>query len=261
MNIGGNVEDARQWLEQTESVDDLVVFLDFDGTLAPIVDRPAQARPVEGVVAIIEELATLVPVAIISGRGLDDVRRRLGAEGIYYAGSHGMEIRHPDGRRHDDPELTRMLPGLDRHEEWLRRIFAEVEGVEIERKRFGIAVHYRRNPEARSKVEQRVAEVVRRNPGLKVGQGKMVREVQPNVELDKGTALRFIRDQIDPDTSRRPLYIGDDKTDEDAFAALEDDGISILVGQATWETGADYRLSDPMEVRQFLRDLVEELTS
>ncbi len=255
------MDDATTWLDRESDISDLAVFLDFDGTMAPIVERPDEASPVDGIAELVEELAQAVPVAVISGRGLDDVRRRLGAREIYYAGSHGMEVRAPQGQRYDFEELKGVLPELDRREKWLRDACSEISGVEVERKRYGIAVHFRRNPEARHSVEELVNEAARGSGRLKVSSGKMVREVQPDVELDKGTALRYIRDKIDPQRRRRPIYIGDDRTDEDAFRVIADDGIAILVDSDGRDTEARYRLRDPEAVHDFLQKLVTRLAS
>lgn len=253
------MQSAMEWFDEQDVFDDLAVFLDFDGTLAPIVDRPGEARPVDGVTEVVEAIATRLPVAVISGRGLDDVAQRLGADGIYYSGSHGMEIQSPDGERDETPQLQALLPVLDHHEEQLRRRFAEEPGVEIERKRFGVAVHFRRRPEARDTVQRVVEEAAGQSPKLKWSTGKMVRELQPDVDLHKGTALRAIRERIDEEHALRPIYIGDDRTDEDAFEAIADDGIGILVAQDQRPTAARLRLDDPVQVKAFLRRLAKRL--
>lgn len=248
------MQSAMKWLENEADIEDLGVFLDFDGTLAPIVERPGDARPLPGICALVESLGDEFPVAVISGRGLDDVQQRLGARNIYYAGSHGMEILSPDGSRHEAPEVEKMLEALDRHEKWLRQEFNGTRGVEIERKRFGVAVHFRRNRSAQMKVEETLNQIVGKSEGLKVGTGKLVRELQPDVDWNKGTALRFIVSQLQ-DKTLRPLYIGDDTTDEDAFEEIRDEGVGILVAEEERDSAAHLRLHDPEEVRLFLQHL------
>ena len=249
------MRDAMEWLDEQQRVDDLALFLDFDGTLAPIVERPDDARALDGICELVEAVAAVIPVAVISGRGLDDIMERLGARGIYYSGSHGLEMEGPDGTRRELDELRALVPQIDQQEARLRHRFAEVEGVEIERKRYGVAVHFRRRPEAQRKVEEAVEQAVRSSEGLKWETGKMVREVQPDVDLHKGTALRSIWGQIDPDGHRRPLYIGDDRTDEDAFETIADGGVGILVSDAPRPSAASLRLADPRRVREFLKAL------
>lgn len=94
---------------------------------------------------------------------------------------------------------------------------------------------------------------------MKTTSGKMVREVQPDVNLDKGTALRYIGERIDPEGRRRPMYIGDDRTDEDAFAVIGDKGVCILVGDEPRETLAHYGLRNPAAVCTFLEKLAARL--
>ena len=253
------MESALQWLEEQVDVSDIALFLDFDGTLAPIVERPDDARPLDGVAGLVERLAAALPVAVISGRGLDDVSRRLGARGIYYSGSHGMEIQDPDGERDHSEELEELLPALDHAEGVLREQFEGTSGVEIERKRFGVAVHFRRRPEAGEDVTRAVEDIASDTSGLTWSTGKMVREVQPDVELDKGTALRSIWERINANGARRPMYIGDDRTDEDAFEEIRDTGIGILVAGEPRSTAGRLRLSDPQNVREFLGRFAEKL--
>ena len=243
-----------KWLKNRGRADDLALFLDFDGTLAPIVERPGDARPLEGIPELIERIGRHLPVAVISGRGLDDVSDRLGNPSIYIAGSHGMEIRPPQGPAEADERVESLLPVLDEEETRLREHFSEVPRVEIERKRFGIAVHFRRRPEAREIVEKAIEESIDRHPKLKMGTGKMVRELQPDVDVDKGTALQIIRERIDA-SQQWALYVGDDRTDEDAFEAVADDGAGILVAEEPRSSAARYWLRDPGEVRRFLEGI------
>ena len=253
------MQSAMTWLKKQSKVEDLVLFLDFDGTLAPIVERPDDARPLDGIRELVELIAERIPVAIISGRGLDDVVKRLGAQGIYYAGSHGMEIQDREGQRHEADELKELLPELGQHEAWLRDWFSDLPEIEIERKRFGVAVHFRRAPTAGVEVEQALQRILERSPGLKIGTGKMVREVQPDVAQNKGTALRFIWDAIDKQRRRRPIFIGDDVTDEDAFEVIRDRGVGVLVARQGRSTAAELILESPKQVRQFLYCLVDKL--
>lgn len=250
---------AMEWLEEFDGFDDLVLFLDFDGTLAPIVERPGDARPLEGVVDLVEKISKYIPVGVISGRGLDDVRKRFGADGIYYAGSHGMEILTPHGERHEPEKVQELSEEIDRQRARLHEIFDDVDGVELEEKRFGMAVHFRRNPEARQQVERALNAAVEDHPRLKVGEGKMVRELQPDLDWHKGTALRFIWQKIPRGESCFALYLGDDVTDEDAFEEIGDDGMGILVAEEKRPTAAGLGLDNPQQVRDFLMALLARI--
>lgn len=253
------MDHAFHWIDSREGVGDLALFLDFDGTLAPIVERPGEAEPLDGVVELIEAIGRVLPVAVVSGRGLDDVVDRLGARGIDYAGSHGMEHLDAQGNRETSKRLERFEAVIDDVEAELRERFSEVPRIEIERKRFGVAVHFRRRPEAREIVESALEKIVDDYGDLRIKTGKMVREIMPDLDIDKGTALRAIRDRIDADDRRCPVYIGDDTTDEDAFEALGDEGVGILVDDEPGETAATRRVDDPREVRELLRRIVERL--
>lgn len=254
------MKSAMQWLKESGELGEILLFLDFDGTLAPIVERPGDAKALAGTPEIVSELGKKVAVAVISGRGLDDIRRRFWVDDIYYAGSHGLEIVSPDGSLHEPEAVEKYLPAIDKIERSVEEHFSGRSGIELERKRFGLAVHFRREPEAEREVEEVLGRAVAENPGLQIGLGKMVREVQPDLEWDKGHALRFIRKQLAEEGRRgRPIYLGDDWTDEHAFEVIADDGIGILVTEEPRPTAAKYILSNPQEVQEFLRALSERI--
>lgn len=231
-----------------------MVFLDYDGTLTPIVDDPAKATLSAGTREAIDRLKTRCPVAIISGRGLDQVREMVGIDGIHYVGSHGFEIREPDGTRHHKGE--EYLPALARSAETLERRLEDIRGAWVERKGFAVAVHYRtlEDPEEETRVATAVDRTAREEPSLRKTSGKKVYELRPGIAWDKGKALLWVLDVLGADPGEHvPLYLGDDLTDEDAFRVLQDRGIGIVVqGEDARDTLADYSLSDPDEVRRFL---------
>ncbi|MFW6094154.1 MAG: trehalose-phosphatase [Pseudomonadota bacterium] len=229
------------------------LFLDFDGTLAPIVDDPGAARMPEATRAALAALARRGPVAIISGRDRGDVYERVDMPGLLYAGSHGFDIEGR-GVRMTLPEAEDAVDDVARAEDALRRELHGIDGVILERKRFSLAIHYRqvRDPDAVARV-RRVVEDVGARTRLRGRTGKMVLELEPAVAWDKGRALRWIMDVMEIDLARHfPAYIGDDVTDEDAFAALGGDGAGVRVGDPVSESLADYSLADPAEVRALL---------
>jgi trehalose 6-phosphate phosphatase len=237
-----------------------VVFLDFDGTLAGIVDRPELATIDAPVRAAVARLARACPVAVISGRDLDDVRQRVGVAGISYAGSHGLEIAGPHHRRYEHPKGIDALPALDAVQRELAAALAGTAGVQLERKRFALAVHYRRaNPQAVPEIEQAVTAALRRHHGLRRIAGKMVIDLQPDVAWHKGAAVRWLLQALAAEGAALPIYLGDDVTDEDAFRALADSGIGIVVMQRHRPSAAQYRLRDPREVHLFLQALAAAL--
>jgi len=240
---------------------EVVLFLDFDGTLAPIVDRPEAAALPEETARVLAELAGRRAIAIVSGRDLDDVRERVGQGGLTYAGSHGFHLAGPGGLRREHGEAHRFLSALDEAERRLRARLASVEGVQVERKRYAVAVHHRRAGESAAAAALRaVAEVERAVPGLRVGEGRKVRELRPALDWDKGKAIGWLLETLGIEASRAcPIYIGDDVTDEDAFRAIEDDGVTIVVRGRRGRTRARYALESPAAVRDFLVRLDEAL--
>lgn len=239
------------------------IFLDYDGTLTPIVRRPEDAVLPDDAREALRRLAERWPVAIVSGRDLNDVRSMVGISRIAYAGSHGFDIETPTG---GEQRGTEFLPDLDAAEEDLRAALASIPGSRVERKRFAVAVHYRQVQDALiPEVERVVSTVGSVHPRLRKTGGKKVYELRPGIDWDKGKALRFLLEVLGldgPDVV--PIYIGDDETDEDAFAALKGRGHGVVVASAEEDrlTAADARLTDPKEVRVFLDRLaVGEPTS
>ncbi len=215
----------------------LVVLCDFDGTLAPIERDPATVQLPAASREALRGLAARCPTGVLSGRDLRDVRRRVGLDGMWYAGSHGFELVGPQGEVsvHEDGESA--LPDLDRAEGQLAGEFEGVPGVLVDRKRFALAVHYRNaEPGAVGSVQAAVRQVADRLPNLKLTYGRMVSELVPDVDWNKGRALLWLLDhlrQSEPDEAGSvevvPLYAGDDFTDEDALRVVRDRGVGIVV--------------------------------
>src|SRR5215213_2749668 len=239
------------------------VFLDYDGTLTPIVDRPEDAVISQGMRNAVRRLAQRCPVCVVSGRDRRVVQELMSINDLIVAGSHGFDIWSPEGtiEHEEGTEFDALLAEVKvrLHEE-----IDPIEGGLVEPKRSSVAAHYRLvSDEERPRVKEVVDTILARYPDeLKVTPGKMVYEIQPKLDWDKGKAglyllevLRLDRDDV------VPLYLGDDITDEDAFEALADRGINIFVGRADdpevagRTTAADYVLHTTEEVRLFLDTL------
>ncbi len=242
-----------------------VVFLDYDGTLTPIVARPEDARLSPRARAALVQAARnpALDVVIVSGRSLDDVRKRVGIPGITYVGDHGFQI--------DGPGVSLRHEGLDHYRSAMdnaaRRLEAlDVRGAHVERKAATVSYHVRQvDPEERADVERRAEQIFRRLR-LRVTHGKMVVEGRPPLDWHKGQAVLYVlmqRHGADWPSRTRALYIGDDVTDEDAFLSLRGIGRSIHVSPsvATTASAADYRLPDPAAVIQLLRWLAAGASS
>ncbi len=232
-----------------------MLFLDYDGTLSPIVSDPAAARLVDGAAEALRLVAEVCPVAILSGRDLEDVRSRVDIPGVWFAGSHGFELTGPDGTRHQNEAAAEFVPILERAAAELSRSLAGIAGVRVEHKRFAVAVHYREvAPERVGQVVAATHQAGARE-GLRVTGGRMLVELRPDIDWDKGTTLAWIRDRIDPSGSLLPIYIGDDLTDEDAFDAVRFDGIGIVVAHnedGDRKTAAHFTLRSPDQVCEFM---------
>ena len=235
----------------------LAVFLDYDGTLTPIVERPEDARLPEAVRSAVERLASRCQVAIISGRDLDDVRRMVGIDGIFYAGSHGFDCAGPGGFA--EQHAVEFVPELDRAAVELASLLSTTPNVRLERKRFAIAVHVRQVDERRvPEVEAAVDRIAFAHERLRKTVGKKVLELRPRVDWDKGRALRRLMKMLGLDRDDIvPVYVGDDLTDEDAFDVIRDRGLGVVVqGEAGDRlTSARYSLASPAMIGAFLEEL------
>jgi len=239
--------------------DRLAVFFDYDGTLTPIVSHPEDAWLSESMRQTLQSLAARMPVAVLSGRDLDDVRGRVLVDGIVYAGSHGFDIAGAGGLRR---ELgAAYLPVLDAAETELREALDEIPDAQLERKHFSVAAHYRNvNENDASKVALAVDAVAARHRELRKMDGKKVYELLPDIDWNKGKAVLWLLETLELERGKAlPIYIGDDRTDEDAFLALKKGGVAILVSEQPQVTAANYCLSGPEEVERFLGELITRL--
>jgi trehalose 6-phosphate phosphatase len=239
------------------------VFLDYDGTLTPIVDRPEDAVISQDMRNAVRRLAQRCPVCVVSGRDRRIVQELMGLNDLTVAGSHGFDIWSPEGavERAKGAEFEVLLAEVKArlHEE-----LGSIGGALVEPKRSSVAAHYRLVSDTdRPKVKEVVDTILAEHPDvLRVTPGKMVYEIQPKLDWDKGKAVLYLLETLDLDREDVvPFYVGDDVTDEDAFEALADRGISIFVGSADdpegagRTTAADYILLSTEEVRQFLDTL------
>ena len=240
----------------------IVLFLDYDGTLTPIVEDYRKAELSDEMRAIIGEFARTCAVAIISGRDLEDVRKLVGLEQVFYAGSHGFDIAGPDGLHEELSQGKEFLPDLDSAETKLQIKLRNIDGASVERKKFSIAVHYRQvEDDDVPTVEQVVDLVLSEHPRLRKSSGKKVFDVKPRTDWNKGQALLWFLERYGLEGADVvPIYLGDDTTDEDAFNVLRqrernsDGGIGIVVrDDRRSPTMAHYALEDTDDVAHFLR--------
>lgn len=229
----------------------LYLFSDFDGTLARIVSDPKSARLEEKNRKLLANLVSnkKFKIALISGRSLEELKKMVGINGIYYVGNHGFEMVGP-GINFTHLAAIRKARLLRTIGPMLGSALAPIQGVIIEDKRFTISVHYRMvQPALRKSVQMTVRRMVDKYKGLKLTTGKMIVEVRPRVRWHKGlAALRLLHVLGRPG---QVIYIGDDKTDEDAFRSLRG-AITIAVMKTPTKTYARYYLHSVAEVWRFI---------
>jgi len=247
-------------LRRCVSPEHCALFLDYDGTLTPIVADPDAARLNQEMRSVLRALIghPHYRVAIVSGRGLADLRARVDAEGLFLAGNHGLEIEGP-GLRYEHPAAQRHRHQLEALRQSLHRDLDGIPGAWVEDKGPTLSIHFRRVPEALvPTVQERVKHRVRLaiDSGMfTLRTGKAVLEIRPCVPWDKGEAVRWLLQQWrrgQPSSTTLAVYIGDDDTDEDAFRILSADGIGIVVGSDRLHSTAHYYLESVEETARFL---------
>ncbi len=241
----------------------ICLFLDYDGTLTPIVSNPDEALLSDKAREVIRKLSEQISVAIISGRDRKDVRSKAGIKNIIYAGSHGFDISGPDGLDMEHESGEKIIPVLDSAEKHLKEKLRPVGGVQVERKKYAIAVHFRNAKDnALPEIKEAVSEVLNSNKELKKGSGKKIIELKPDINWHKGKALIWLMEKLQLNRDKYiPVFIGDDETDEDALEVIKDDGIGIITGSHDQTTAAHYRLDDTDQVIEFLEKLKNHLVN
>ncbi len=239
-----------------------VLFLDYDGTLTPIVKHPEDAIMADEMKEVLRKCAAKFKVAAVSGRDMDDLKSKVGVENLIYGGSHGFRISGPDDLYREHEKTNEIVPKLNEIEEKLHEIFKGIKGVQIDRKRYAIGIHYRNaNDGDVQEIISKADKVIKENPTFKKGEGKKIVEIKPDVNWHKGMAVIWITEKLGLNDRNKyiPVYVGDDVTDEDAFKSIEDFGIGILVGSHGKETAAKFKLKNVYQVRIFLEKLADSV--
>lgn len=239
----------------------IYLFLDYDGTLSPIARTPAEAHISDRAKELLHKLSKLAncKIAIISGRSLADISKRIGVKNIVYVGNHGFEIK--------GPKIKFKSPVSRKYRKILKEIKAKLKidlspfkGVFIEDKGYCLTLHYRlANENDISAITSKFyfatfIDEFRNNVQTK--SGKMTREIRPSILWNKGMAVLWLLEQQSyvmkgKDVRIMPVYIGDDLTDEDAFQVLRNKGLTIFVGKPKSTKACSY-LKDSQEVEKFL---------
>ncbi|ESQ34573.1 hypothetical protein EUTSA_v10008468mg [Eutrema salsugineum] len=246
---------------------EIIMFLDYDGTLSLITEDHDKAYLTDEMREAVKEVAIYFKTAIISGRSTDKVQSFVKLTGIHYAGSHGMDIKGPTNTDKTNQEVmfqpaSEYLPMIDEVVNILKEKTKSIPGAAVEHNKFCLTVHFRRVDEKGWAALAELVEMVLINyPKLRLTQGRKVLELRPSIKWDKGKALEFLLNSLGIAESKDvlPVYIGDDRTDEDAFKVLRErgQGLGIVVSKTSKETNASYSLQDPSEVQEFLKRLVK----
>ncbi len=226
-------------------------FLDADGTLLDIMPRPEDVIADEPLRTLLARLAgaTRGALALVSGRTIKDIDRIFAPLVFAAAGLHGAEVRFPDRSRGSPPDVA--MVGV---RPALAKFMAAHPGLMLEDKGAALAVHFRQTPELAGEVLE-FLESLARQTGLAVQEGKMVAEFK-QAHHDKGNGIAALLARP-PFSGRRPVFIGDDLTDESGFSFVNTQGgISVRVGSAGVASEAHYRLPDPASVRAELQLLL-----
>ncbi|XP_031123758.1 probable trehalose-phosphate phosphatase F [Ipomoea triloba] len=258
----------------------IVMFLDYDGTLSPIVDDPDRAFMSDEMRAAVKNFAKYFPTAIISGRSRDKVYELVGLAELYYAGSHGMDIMFPakdemlsthsnciKSTDQNGKEINlfqpahEFIPMINEVFKTLTENTKDIKGAMVENHKFCASVHYRNvNENLWPTVAQRVHDILKEYPRLRLTHGRKVLEIRPAIDWDKGKAVDFLLESLGLGNNQDvlPIYIGDDRTDEDAFKVLREGnrGYGILVSAVPKESKAFFSLKDPSQVKEFLESVV-----
>ncbi|KAK8957068.1 putative trehalose-phosphate phosphatase F [Platanthera zijinensis] len=259
----------------------IALFLDYDGTLSPIVDNPDHAFMSNAMRSAVKNVAKFFPATIISGRSRDKVYEFVGLEELLYAGSHGMDMVGPLTNSHsflsshncissNDKQFKDLsifqparefLPMIDEVFRSLVENTRDIKGSKVENNKFCLSVHYRLVDEKNwALIAQRVHDILRTYPRMHITYGRKVLEIRPVINWDKGKAIELLLESLGMNDGDDvlPIYVGDDLTDEDAFKVLREGkrGYGIVVSSVPKETDAHFSLKDPSEVMLFLRALV-----
>ena len=256
----------QDFCKDYRAADHILLLSDYDGTLATIVGRPADAVLSASVRQALQALAgkSKINVGVISGRSIDELKSLVGIEDIYYSGNHGLEIEGP-GLRYIHPQAEAARAMMKDLAAQLAKALRHIDGVIIQEKGLSVSVHYRLvKPEKEDAVTSAVKRIT--TPYVDKGEIRVYPmkkdwEIRPPINWDKGRAVEFIGQEIKANLKLSHLltiYPGDDTTDEDAFRFVQRPaGWSIYVGGEKASSAAEYYLNSVGEVEEFLNRLIK----
>lgn len=251
-------------IEKKIDKNNLFIFLDFDGTLTPIVPTPEKAILPEAAKKLLKRISEnpKIRLAFISGRSLEDIKSKIGIKNVIYSGNHGLQLEGPLVKFESLVPLQYQMI-VERIKNELGHNISHIKGAFVEDKGLTLSLHYRLAkkkdvPVLKKIFKETVILYLLRNK-IRVKSGKMVVEVRPPVEWDKGKVVLWLLERslfVSKGESILPVYLGDDVTDEDAFRAIKNKGLTIFIGKPK-KSHARYYLKDHNEVQDFLKRILE----
>ncbi|TKJ39050.1 trehalose-phosphatase [candidate division LCP-89 bacterium B3_LCP] len=259
-----NILDARDILSEAISGSDRVLLgLDFDGTLSPIVTDPAAARMSTENREFLQRICcnNKTDVAILSGRSLDDLRSKVDLDGVFLAGDHGLTIRNLDGSVFC-PEGIKPHGDLLAQIEHIESLTSTIAGLYLEPKEFSLTVHYRQASIDTGEKLRPILKKIVEGTDFQLQSGRMCWEINPIIRWNKGDAYNWVRNHLTSEKENLcQLYVGDDRTDENVFAVIPSEGFAIQVmsDEKLKSSDANYKLDDQAEVALLLEIIEQQL--
>lgn len=256
----------KDWkrIQKTLDAKEIMLFLDYDGTLTPIAPTPAEAVIPNDVKKILSDLSRMpgCSVSVVSGRTLSELKKIIGIPGIYYAGNHGFEIAGPDISFESfmTPDVRQIMERIKMD---LNKKLAGIPGIFLEDKYFTLSLHYRlvdtkKEPWVKKRFMQ-ICAPLDKDKKIKISCGKKVLEVRPPVIWGKGNAVLWLLTKRRHTVSGKdivPVCVGDDVTDEDVFKAFKVKEITVVVGKNK-KSSARYYVENPSEVQRLLKQILD----
>ncbi|MCM8819471.1 MAG: trehalose-phosphatase [Candidatus Omnitrophica bacterium] len=242
----------------------IILFLDYDGTLTPIAQTPKKAMLSLETKELLRRLIKnrRFQLAIISGRALKDIKEKIGIEEIIYVGNHGLEIEGPKIKfRYVVPtKYKRIFKNIKNK---LKTHLSTIKGAFIEDKGLSFSLHYRlvkknKIPKVK-KILHPIVSAYKKDDKIKIKKAKKAFEITPPLLWNKGKAVLWLLNKLSSAFTKKeivPIYLGDDVTDEDAFCALQNRGITIFVGKPK-KSEAQYYLKNTQQVKDFLNNIIK----
>lgn len=256
----------KDWkrIKKAAGAREVMLFLDYDGTLTPMAPAPPQAvMPPQVKKTLLEFSRTPgCSLAVVSGRALRDIKKMVGVPGIFYVGNHGLEIEGP-GISFENLMTPDTRAVIEKIKADLEQKLGGISGVFLEDKHFTLSLHYRLAEKGKELLVRKIFTQVCRLPAkdkkIKTGFGKKVLEVKPPVVWDKGSAVSWLlakRRHALQEKEVLPFGIGDDVTDEDIFKALKGKCVTVVVGKGR-KSAARYYVESPSEVHRLITQILE----